>query len=196
MEVALWLYNRNGDTNLLTLVNLLRQQAYDWPGILTSNNFMLYGTDFQPKHNVNVEQALKMPAVCYQVSQLASDRDALSNGLGHLMRENGLSFGLNSGTEFLSGNASVQGVELCSVVEAMLSLETAVRITGDPTLADRLEMIAFNALPAGLTANMKGLQYYILPNNATATYGQSRLQPGLREWHPARTGFRLPLLPV
>src|SRR5207248_11087555 len=40
MDVALWLYNRNGDTNLLALVNLLRQQAYAWPGIFTSVTFM------------------------------------------------------------------------------------------------------------------------------------------------------------
>jgi hypothetical protein len=170
-DVALWLFNRNGDTNLLTLVNLLRQQAYDWPGIFSSNNFMLYGTDFQPKHNVNVEQALKLPAVYYQLSQLASDRDALSLGLGNLMREHGLSCGINSGTEFLSGNASVQGVELCSIVEAMLSLETSARILGDPSLLDRLETISFNALPAALTPNIKGLQYYTLPNNAIAIYG-------------------------
>ena len=32
---------------------------------------------------------------------------------------------------FSRGNASVQGVELCSIVEAMLSLETAIRISGD-----------------------------------------------------------------
>lgn len=171
MDVALWLFNRNGDTNLLTLVNLLRQQAYDWPGIMTSNNFMLYGTDFHPKHNVNVEQALKMPAVYYQVSKLASDRDAVSLGLGHLMREHALSCGINSGTEFLAGNASIQGVELCSIVEAMLSLETAARITGDATLEDQLETISFNALPAALTANIKGIQYYTVPNNAIAING-------------------------
>ena len=58
MDVALWLYNRNGDTNLLTLVKLLHDQADDWTDIFTSNSFVLYGTDFQPKHNVNVEQAL------------------------------------------------------------------------------------------------------------------------------------------
>ncbi len=171
MDVALWLFNRNGDTNLLTLVNLLRQQAYDWPGIMTSNNFMLYGTDFQPKHNVNVEQALKMPVVYYQVSKQASDRNALSLGIGNLMREHDLSCGINSGTEFLAGNASVQGVELCSIVEAMLSLETAARITGDAALEDQLETITFNALPAALTPNIKGHQYYTLPNNAIAIYG-------------------------
>jgi hypothetical protein len=171
MDVALWLYNRNGDANLLSLVNLLRQQAYDWPGILSSNNFMLYGTDFQPKHNVNVEQALKFPAVYYQLSHRVSDENALSLGLDHLMSEDALGCGINSGTEFLAGNASVQGVELCSIVEAMLSLETSIRITGDPSLGDRLEKISFNALPAALANDIKGIQYYTLPNNVIATNG-------------------------
>ena len=171
MDVALWLHNRNGDTNLITLVNLLRQQAYDWPGIFTSNNFMLFGTDFQPKHNVNVEQALKMPVLYYEVSKQTSDRDALTFGIGHLMREHGLSCGINSGTEFLAGNASIQGVELCSTVEAMLSLETAVRITGDASLGDRLESISFNSLPAALANNIKAHQYYTQPNDVISIYG-------------------------
>ncbi len=171
MDVALWLYNRNGDTNLLTLVNLLRQQADDWIGIYTSNRFALYVTDSHPKHNVNVEQALKLPAVYYQVSEQPDDLNALALGWDNLMREHGLSCGINSGTESLSGNASVQGVELCAIVEAMLSLETAVRITSDPVLADRLETISFNALPAGLANNIKAIQYYTLPNNVIAING-------------------------
>jgi hypothetical protein len=171
MDVALWLYNRNGDTNLLTLVQLLHQQAYDWPDIFTSNNFVLYGKDFQPKHNVNVEEALKMPSVYYQLSGQAGDEQAVTLGIENLMRENALSFGINSGTEFLSGDSSIQGVELCAIVEAMLSLETSARITGDPLLADRLETIAFNALPAALANNIKGIQYYTVPNNIIAIYG-------------------------
>ncbi len=171
MDVALWLYNRNGDTNLLSLVELLRRQAYDWPGIFTSNNFMLAGADFHPKHNVNVEQALKFPAVWYQVSHQTSDIDSLSLSIQHLMDEHGLSCGINSGTEFLAGNASVEGVELCSIVEEMLSLETAMRITGDATLGDRLETVSFNALPAGLANDIKGIQYYTLANNVIAVNG-------------------------
>jgi hypothetical protein len=65
----------------------------------------------------------------------------------------------------------VQGVELCSIVEAMLSLETSAEISGDPSLLDRLETISFNALPAALTANIKGLQYYTVPNNVISIYG-------------------------
>ncbi|MGA2243997.1 MAG: beta-L-arabinofuranosidase domain-containing protein [Verrucomicrobiota bacterium] len=171
MEVALWLYSQNGDTNLLSLVQLLQKQAYDWTGIFTSNRFMLYGTDFQPKHNVNVEQALKFPPVYHQLSAQPDDDAALALGLNNLMREHGLPCGINSGTEFLAGNSSIQGVELCAIVEAMLSLETAVRITGDPVLADRLETISFNALPAALGHDIKALQYYILPNTVIATNG-------------------------
>ena len=171
MDVALWLYNRNGDTNLLSLVELLRRQAYDWPAIFTSNEFMLGGTDFHPKHNVNVEQALKFPVVWYQLSHQTSDLESLSLGIDHLMQEHGLSCGINSGTEFLAGNASVEGVELCSIVEEMLSLETAMRITGDAKLADRLETISFNALPAGLANDIKGIQYYTLANNVIAVNG-------------------------
>ncbi|HZT22207.1 MAG TPA: beta-L-arabinofuranosidase domain-containing protein [Verrucomicrobiae bacterium] len=171
MAAALWLYNRNGDTNLLALVRLLRRQAYDWPGIFTSNNFVCYGTDFHPKHNVNIEEALKMPAVYYLLSHRASDRDAVALGLDNLMRENALPFDINSGTEFLSGDSSIQGVEFCAIVEAMLSLETVVRITGDPAFADRLETIAFNAMPAATANNLRGLQYYTVPNNVIAIYG-------------------------
>lgn len=171
MDVVLWLYNRNGDTDLLPLVRLLRRQAYDWPGIFTSNSFVLFGTDFQPKHNVNVEQALKMPAVYNQLARQPDLAKSISLGLGNLMRENALSFGINSGTEFLAGDASIQGVELCAIVEAMLSLETATRITGDPLLADRLETITYNALPAALANHIKGIQYYTLANNVIAVYG-------------------------
>ncbi len=171
MDVALWLYNRNGDTNLLALVNLLHQQADDWTGIFTSNRFDFYGTDYQPKHNVNVQQALKMPVVYHELSEQPDDLNALTLGLDNLMRENGSSCGINNGTEFISGNSTVQGVELCATVEAMLSLETAEIATGNPVLADRLETISFNALPAALANNIKGIQYYTLPNNVIAIYG-------------------------
>ncbi len=171
MDVALWLYDRTGDTDLLSLARLLRRQAYDWPGIFTNNDFDQFGKDFQPKHNVNVEEALKMPSVYSQLSREAIMTNATSLGLDNLMRENALSFGINSGTEFLAGDASIEGVELCATVEAMLSLETATRITGNPLLADRLETISFNALPAALANHIKGIQYYTLANNVIAVNG-------------------------
>ena len=40
-----------------------------------------------------------------------------------------------------------RGTELCTVVEAMFSYETMFSVSGDVAFADRVERIAFNALP-------------------------------------------------
>ncbi len=50
------------------------------------------------------------------------------------------------------------------VVEYMFSLEGALAITGDPTLGDGLEKLAFNALPGALTDDMWAHQYNQEPN--------------------------------
>ncbi len=171
MDDVMWLYNLNGDTNLLRLVQTLHDQSDNWSGIFSSNLFDAFGADFQPKHNVNVEQALKWPEIYYQWSDDPDDFRALELGWDHLLGGNALPCGIASGTEFLSGNASTQGVELCAIVEAMLSLETDLRITGNPDLGDRLETITYNALPAALANQVKAIQYYTLPNNVIAIQG-------------------------
>ena len=61
--------------------------------------------------------------------------------------------------EHLAGRSPAQGSELCAVVEAMYSLEVRLATTGEPALADRLERLAYNALPATLTPDMWAHQY-------------------------------------
>ena len=56
--------------------------------------------------------------------------------------------------EVFCGRAPHRGTETCAVVEAMASLEQAFAVLGDPSLADRVESLAFNALPAALTDDM------------------------------------------
>ena len=51
-----------------------------------------------------------------------------------------------------------QGFETCGMVEMMLSTERLMTITGDPRWADRCEDVAFNSLPAALTADLKALR--------------------------------------
>jgi hypothetical protein len=171
MDTVIWLYNRTREPFLLELVDLLRKQAYDWPTIMHENTFQSFGKDFQPKHNVNIPQAMKMPAVWWQRSGDARDRSAIDAGFAHLMREHGLSFGMQSGTEFLAGRSPGQGVEFCSIVEQMLSDETIVRIFGEGKYADRLEQIAYNALPAAWNRDLTALRYYTLPNHVIARRG-------------------------
>ncbi|HSV13568.1 MAG TPA: beta-L-arabinofuranosidase domain-containing protein, partial [Tepidisphaeraceae bacterium] len=171
MDTAIWLYDRTGEPFLLELVDLLRRQAYDWPTIMHQNSFESFDKDFQPKHNVNIPQAMKMPAVSWQRTGDERERTAIDAGEANLMRDHGLSIGMQSGTEFLAGRSPGQGVEFCAIVEQMLSDETIVRIFGDGTYADHLEQIAYNALPAAWNRDLTALRYYTLPNHVIAKRG-------------------------
>ena len=66
--------------------------------------------------------------------------------------------------EHLAGRDPSQGSELCTVVEYMYSLEQALAILGEPALGDRLETLAFNALPGTFTDDMWAHQYNQEPN--------------------------------
>ena len=66
--------------------------------------------------------------------------------------------------EHLAGHDPSQGSELCSVVEAQFSLEQLISILGDARLGDRLEKIAFNALPGTFSKDMWAHQYDQQPN--------------------------------
>jgi hypothetical protein len=58
---------------------------------------------------------------------------------------------------------------LCAVVELMFSLEHLVQTYGDPTVADRLEVLAYNALAATITADLRAHQYDQQPNQVLCT---------------------------
>jgi len=172
IDMVLWLYNKTGNPALLALADTLRNQAYDWTTVLTNNTFDAFGADFQPRHNVNVSQAMKMPAVYYQRSGAPADRNAFASGAANLSSRNGQVTGMSSGTEMLAGMSSIQGVETCAVVERMQSNEEALAILGDPRIGDELETIAFNALPAQFDkSGIHVHQYYTLPNQVQSIPG-------------------------
>lgn len=173
IEVVLWLYNKTGDKYLLELADLLEKQAYPWRNIYTNNQFYYFGDDFHTKHAVSVGQALKFPALCYLKSGNETDKVAFQKGITNLVRDHGQPTGIASGTEFLAGRSSIQGVETCTVVEWMQSLETAARIIEDASIGDRLEKIAFNQLPAQFSKDLKEHFYYTQPNQVRSKYGHN-----------------------
>ncbi|MBW8687994.1 beta-L-arabinofuranosidase domain-containing protein [Chitinophaga rhizophila] len=173
IDIIFWLYNRTGDQFLLELARKLDQQAYPWAAIYSNNAFYHFGDDFHTKHSVSVGQALKFPVLYGQLNHDQVYQQATSKGIAHLLRDHGLAGIIASGTEFLSGSSSFQGVETCTVVEWMQSLETASRIIHDATLGDQLEKIAFNALPAQFSRDIKSHLYYTQPNQLFCKHGNS-----------------------
>ena len=162
-----WLYERSPRPELLKLAELLRQQGYDWEAgfadfkytAATKKNEMKMET-----HGVNNGQALKVAAVQYRLNGDISERDHYHHQVATLDKYHGMPNGMFSCDEHLAGLNPSQGTELCTVVETMYSMEVALETFGDAPIADRLEKIAFNALPGTFTDDMWAHQYDQQPN--------------------------------
>lgn len=114
-------------------------------------------------HIVNIVMALKAEAIsCDLLGE--SDTDSAEELYQILYQYNGTPVGLFTGDECLSGLSPIQGTELCSVVEQMYSYEILYAATGDSKWAERLEVLAFNALPAAISDDMWAHQYVQMSN--------------------------------
>jgi hypothetical protein len=162
-----WLYNRTGNRALLDLARKLHQQGFDWKAHFADFQFCRKLSKPETSlrtHVVNNAMAIKTSPVWWQISGDPSDRDALGRLLSEMDRCHLLPNGMHSGDEHYAGPDPSQGTELCAVVEGMFSLEHAIAILGDLSLADRLEKMAYNALPGTFDAKMWAHQYDQQPN--------------------------------
>ena len=173
-----WLYKRNRDPRLLELAHLLKQQGYDWQSQFADFHYtepctLAYLGLTKPgdnndramqTHGVNNAQALKASPVWWLLSNEETDHAAFHRQLVLLDQYHGLPNGIFSADEHLAGRNPSQGTELCTVVETMFSLEIALSILGDASIGDRLEKIAYNALPGTFTDDMWAHQYNQQPN--------------------------------
>ncbi len=119
-------------------------------------------------HIVNLVMMLKSEVVSHKLlgeeyTGIADELDAV------LAKYNATPVGIFTGDECLSGISPIQGSELCSVVELMYSLEWLYAQTGDAKWAERLEKVAFNALPASISDDMWAHQYVQMSNQIDCT---------------------------
>ncbi|MEN6479904.1 MAG: beta-L-arabinofuranosidase domain-containing protein [Anaerolineales bacterium] len=157
-----WLYDITGEDWLLTMAEKVKAQGFDWQAHFLEFPFTEKTAPEDQSmltHVVNNAMAIKAPAVWSRQSGSVLDQIGTQHAIAELDRYHGQVTGVFSGDEHLAGRNPSQGTELCAIVEYMFSLETAVSILGDPALADRLERIAFNALPAAFRFDMWAHQY-------------------------------------
>lgn len=180
---VVWLYNRTGDESLLKLAKLLHDQGYDWKqqfdpfeyttktdrSILESQNGAGLPDRAMQTHGVNNAMALKMSPEWSLVSGSETDRKAVYQQIKLLDQYHGIPNGMFSADEHIAGTDPSQGIELCAVVESMFSYEIIAADLGDPLFGDRLERVAFNALPGAFRDDMWSHQYDQQPNQIACT---------------------------
>ena len=173
-----WLYERVRAGWLLELCARAREQGYDWRAHFAPLQFTGKVAPEQcdlRTHVVNNAMGVKQPGVWYRQSMDAGDRNAVFQILASLDAYHGQATGVFTGDEHFAGRNPSQGTELCAVVELMYSLEVLISILGEPALADRLERVAFNALPAAFKPDMWAHQYDQQANQVICRVAEDRV---------------------
>ncbi|MEW6159245.1 MAG: beta-L-arabinofuranosidase domain-containing protein [Verrucomicrobiota bacterium] len=190
-----WLYNLTGEKFLLELGELIHRQTFPYTDVFlnedpapspdlahlypynTGNRYpfnpdlirRLSVDQLQSFHCVNLAQGIKAPVVFWQHHPEDRYLRAVKKAFADIKKHHGQPQGMYGADEPMHGNDPTQGIELCSVVELMFSLETMLSITGDLDFADHLERIAFNALPAQTTEDFNERQYFQCANQVLVT---------------------------
>jgi hypothetical protein len=157
-----WLYERTEEGWLLDLAVKLRSQGFDWQAFF--KNWPYRKSDGRGRwsymsHVVNNAMMLKSGPLLWRMTGSKEDLEYVNEMVAMLDRYHGMVTGVFTGDECLAGTSPVQGTELCAVAEYMYSLEHLISITGEAKWGDRLERIAYNALPATYSPDMWTHQY-------------------------------------
>ena len=152
-----YIYSRRPEPWLKELAALLRAQGVKWEEKLPLFESPADGWNYDT-HIVNAVMALRSEALSHRLlgEPYADLAGRFEETLG---RFNGTAVGLFTGDEILSGISPIQGTELCAVVEQMYSYETLYAAFGEQKWAEKLELLAFNALPAAISDDAWAHQY-------------------------------------
>lgn len=138
-----------------------------------------FHSQFHQTQGVNLAMGLKAPGVMNMFKSGFKEQGGFHFGYEKLMKHHGLANGMFSCDEHINGANPTQGVTLQAVVEMMNTLESLNGI-GDfgAEPADILEKIAYNALPAAFSADMRSYQPMQQVN-------QVRISEEKRKWYSA-----------
>ncbi|KAF9054831.1 hypothetical protein BJ165DRAFT_1399979 [Panaeolus papilionaceus] len=160
-----WLYDnapQGKESQLLETMQLVRNQGYSWKSKwFTDAAFpkqAVTRTNSQT-HGVNTAEALKSEALAWRFTNDQTDIQSTINRLDMLYKYHGQASGTFAADEHMAGLDPSRGTELCAVVEQIFSLATVYSILGNNSVADRVEKLAYNALPATMLHDWTAHQY-------------------------------------
>jgi hypothetical protein len=186
LMMVYWMYNMSGESFLLELAETIHTQTLPWITVFLNencekldgqNHLYPYNTgnrypfdqslinrlcieQLQSFHCVNLAQGIKEPVIYYQQHPDEKYLNAVNKAFLDIEKYHGQPQGMYGADEPMHGNDPTKGIEFCSVVEMMFSIEKILQITGQFSFADHLEKIAYNALPPQSTDDYTGRQYF------------------------------------
>lgn len=186
---AIWLYDRTGDESLIDLVKLMKEKGRNWSKSFTTFEGMKEAAKHwnHHQHGVNIAMGMKTPGISYLLTKDRFDLDAIDKCFSNLDRYHGTPVGIFTAEECLAGNGPDKGCELCLAVDEMFSLEVLLSVTGDSKLADRLELITYNALPSTIGPRHWTHQYFQRTNQVMCREGGGGFEFGLDTNFPCCT---------
>lgn len=186
------LHDLTGEDWLLPLAEKCKRQGFDWfayagalpfrekvpEATLLAYQEAADGTWMNDghlsSHGVNVAMGLK--AMPVWARHEPAGPELLVKLIASLDAHHGQASGLFSCDEHLAGLHPSQGTETCTVVEYLASLEVALETWGVvESVADRLELLAFNALPASVSADEWTHQYVQQSNQVVCHVTEDRI---------------------
>jgi hypothetical protein len=173
LESVYWLYNRTKEPWLLDLATKIHGHTADWASGVAN------------WHGVNFAQCFREPAEYFQQAKQAALLTASDVNFRTMRHAYGEVPGGMYGADENARPGYVdprQATETCAFVEMMWSDELLLRISGDLTWADRCEDVAFNSLPASMTAELEALHYLTAPNTIQCDGGEK--WPGFENHGP------------
>ena len=178
LRLTVDLYRRTGQRFLLDLLENLRSRLPDVSGVM--HMFPFQG-EFRPEEGAHTAQekeyydrmqrfatgkwmadAIAMTALLSQYSGSGREAAAARTGLTALMRYHGMPSGAFSADPYLAGLDPARAVELPAASALAEACVDALLTSGEPMMAEKLEMLLVNVLPDLLTE--KGLRL-LSPSN-------------------------------
>jgi len=184
LDAVYWLYDKTQKAEWLAFADELIRQSADWttyyhvggkPGRGSSGaaRAAISALGYR-SHIVNFMQGLKFPALKWRRSGAEADREAYAAAFdpeGWVMRRCGRPDAMVNGSEPLTDRSASGGTELCAIAERIISIPFALGASGSARFGDDLEDVGYNALPATVSPDGKGIRYYLLLNQPSCQDG-------------------------